>query len=395
VTRISSLVNLLGDTLQWLCRAVRIERILLFAKTEEGYEIACDTADSHVHAQRVSLGTGIERALNGRTDPVMIRWERGIAHVSRQALGRDESTLLAEVGAHVLLGLGADGFLCLARKAGDAPMDATDFGSLPVDSEMQVAQEVQNRIFPSERPIIPGLDYYGDWRPARGVSGDYLDYFEMDEGNLGLAVGDVSGKGLPAALLTSSLHSIVRALRRSQNTGLQELVEMVDELFYEVCPDNCYATLFLARYDPIGGRLHYVNAGHEPPFVLRKRGNHYVPIPLESGGPVIGLLRQPSYREGVVSLNPGDLLVAYTDGLCETKNTRGEEWGWRRLVSTIEANAARRARDIVEDVMETAEDFAGGAPPFDDMTLWLGRVEEAVANRPLWSMERMAVGAAA
>ena len=111
-------------------------------------------------------------------------------------------------------------------------MDAMDFGLLQADSEMQVAQEVQNRIFPSERPFIPGLDYYGDWRPARGVSGDYLDYFEMDEGTLGLAVGDVSGKGLPAALLTSSLHSIVRALRRSQTTSLTDLVQTVDELFY-------------------------------------------------------------------------------------------------------------------------------------------------------------------
>ncbi len=325
----------------------------------------------------------------------MIRWERGIAHVCRQALGREESATLAEVGANVLLGLGTDGFLCLARKAGDAQMDATDFGLLPVDREMQVAQEVQNRLFPSERPIVPGLDYYGDWQPARGVSGDYLDYFEMDQGNLGLAVGDVSGKGLPAALLTSSLHSIVRALRRSQTSDLPDLVQAVDELFYEICPDNCYATLFVARYDPIGGRLSYVNAGHEPPFVLRKRGNRYVPIPLESGGPVIGLLRQPSYREGAISLNPGDLLVAYTDGLCETKNPGGEEWGWRRLVSTVEANATRRARDIVEHVMEAAETFACGAPPFDDMTLWLGRVEEAVANRPLWNIERLAVAAAA
>lgn len=110
---------------------------------------------------------------------------------------------------------------------------------------------------------------------------------------------------------------------------------------------------------------------------------------------MIGLLRQPSYREGAISLNPGDLLVAYTDGLCETKNPRGEEWGWRRLVSTVEANATRRARDIVEHVMEAAETFACGAPPFDDMTLWLGRVEEAVANRPLWNIERLAVAAAA
>jgi sigma-B regulation protein RsbU (phosphoserine phosphatase) len=418
----ATIENLLKDTLQWLSRALRIERVLLFVKAGERFEIACSTG-VRGRKRSVSRAGSIERVLNGRKEPVLIRWEHGTAHVYCQPLGSEESEVLADLGANILLSLGSDGFLCLGRKAGDEPMATTDFVLLQMmgsraaltienfrlssalaaesavrqklDWEVEVAREVQNRIFPSERPMIPGLDYYGDWRPARGVSGDYLDYFEMDEGNLGLAVGDVSGKGLPAALLTSSLHSIVRALRRSQTTSLPELVRTVDELFYEICPDNCYATLFVARYDPVGGKLHYVNAGHEPPFVLRKRGNQYHPVPLESGGPVIGLLREPSYREGVVSLNPGDMVVAYTDGLCEAKNPAGEEWGWRRLVDTISAAAEQRSREIVDAVMEAAETFAAGEPPFDDMTLWLGRVEESVATRPLWNVERLAVAAAA
>ncbi len=418
----ATIENLLKDTLQWLSRTLRIERILLFVRTGERYEVACGTGIRQ-RRRTVSRGGSIEKVLNGRKEPVLIRWDHGTAHVYCQPLGTEESEVLADVGANVLLSLGSDGFLCLGRKASGEPMATTDFGLLQMvgsraaltiencrlssalaaesavrqklDWEVEVAREVQNRIFPSERPVIPGLDYYGDWRPARGVSGDYLDYFEMEEGNLELAVGDVSGKGLPAALLTSSLHSIVRALRRSQTTSLPELVRTVDELFYEICPDNCYATLFLARYDPVSGKLHYVNAGHEPPFVLRKRGGHHHTIPLESGGPVIGLLREPSYREGVVSLNPGDLLVAHTDGLCEAKNVAGEEWGWRRLVNTITASAERSSRQIVETVMDAVETFAMGAPPFDDMTLWLGRVEESVATRPIWNLERLAVPAAA
>ena len=258
---------------------------------------------------------------------------------------------------------------------------------IPSEAEWEAARSVQERIFPAVRPAIPGLDYYGDWRPARGVSGDYLDYFLMNAGNLGLAVGDVSGRGLPAALLTSSLHSTIRTLRFTGNSSLLELVRSIHELFYAICPDNCYATLFVARFDPVEQRLHYVNAGHEPPFVLRKNGKHYRTIFLESGGPVIGMLRKSSYREGAVSLSPGDLVVAYTDGLCETRNKQGEEWGWPRFLEKVESCAETRARDIVDVVLQEAETFAAGVPQSDDVTLWVGKVDDAVANEPLWEAE--------
>jgi len=242
--------------------------------------------------------------------------------------------------------------------------------------EMELAREVQNRAFPTRRPPIAGLDYYSDWRPARGLSGDYLDYFELPEGNLGLAIGDVAGKGLAAALLTSSLHSLARALRHHQHGSLSDLTAAIDELFYEVCPDSSYATMFVARYNPARRFLHYVNAGHEPPVVLRKTATGYRPVALEPSGPVIGMLRKSRFHENVVSLAPGDLLVAYTDGLCETTNNRGEEWGFRRMMATIQACCYRKAREIVERVLETAEAFADGCPQHDDMTLWLGRIEE-------------------
>ncbi len=254
---------------------------------------------------------------------------------------------------------------------------------------------LKDRNFSSVHPVIPGLDYFGDWRPARGVGGDYIDYFEMNDGNLGLAIGDVSGKGVPVTLLKSSLHSIIRALRCARNFSLKALVRTTDKLFSEISPDKCYATLFVGEYDPSSGRLHYVNAGHEPPFVLRKNGAHFQTDFLEPGGPVIGLLRESSFREGVVSVKPGDVLVAYTDGLCETTNQSGEEWGWPRFLKTVEDCADQRARDIVEGVMQTAEAFAGGVPPHDDATLFVGRVQEAIADRPPWKNECVAVPVAA
>jgi phosphoserine phosphatase RsbU/P len=260
-----------------------------------------------------------------------------------------------------------------------ATQQHTSDQSAVADFEIALAREVQNRAFPGSHPAIPGLDYYSDWRPACGLSGDYLDYFEMPEGNLGLAVGDVAGKGLAAALLT--LHSLARAGRQSYGS-LARLASAIDSMFYELCPDSSYATMFIARYDPARGLLHYVNAGHEPPSVLRKTARGYWPVELEPTGPVIGMLRKSSFEERVISLAPGDMLLAYTDGLCETVNPCGEEWGFERLLAAIQASSFRKTRDIVDGVLEAADRFAAGCPQHDDMTLWLGRVEEQARRTP-------------
>jgi phosphoserine phosphatase RsbU/P len=262
-------------------------------------------------------------------------------------------------------------------------------------SELEIARNIQERNFPAVRPVIPGLDYFADSRPAHGAAGDYIDYFAIEGGQLGLAVGDVSGKGVPAALLTASLHSLIRALRFAQNASLRALVRTIDKLFAEVCPANCYATLFIAEYDTASRRLHYVNAGHEPPFVLRKSGGHFQTVFLESGGPVIGMLRDHAYREGVLSLHPDDILVAYTDGLCEMTNGASEEWGWPRFQEAVEACADLRAQDIVEDILRRAEQFTAGARQADDATLWVGRVQNACADLPRVRAEGVAEPVAA
>ena len=229
--------------------------------------------------------------------------------------------------------------------------------------------------FPCERPTIPGLDYYEDWRLAPGASGDYLDYFDTPDGYLELAIGDVAGKGMSRALRTS-LHDLVRAMRLDAGFGPADLITAIDKAFYQTCPDNCYATLFLARYDPYTGQLRYANACHEAPLILRPAGDRWRIIALETSGPVIGMLRRPSYREGSVSLKPGDLLVAYTDGLYEARNATGQEWGYRNLLDTLQSCAARKAHDIVDYVMSSVENFEAGEAQFDDMTLWVGRINQ-------------------
>ena len=305
--------------------------------------------------------------------------------VGQERLGREESDCLKSLGADFLLAFAAgshlDGFLSLGAKQ---PLEAGDIRLLRAiaaqAAEPDAAREVQQRLFPSQHPRVPGLEYYSDWRPASTYGGDYLDFFEMPEGNLGLAMGDVAGPSVAAAIVASSLHSMTHGPRPSAPPSLSGLVGAMDELCCQVCPENSYATLFAARYEPARGLLHYVNAGHEPPVLLRKSATGYRTIALESSGPMIGMLRKSSHRERVVSLGPGDLLMVYTDGLCGVLNSRGEEWGYQRLIETVRSASYRNARDIVERVLDSAEAFAGGCPQYDDMTLWLGRVEDSYSN---------------
>ncbi|HTX39053.1 MAG TPA: PP2C family protein-serine/threonine phosphatase [Bryobacteraceae bacterium] len=241
------------------------------------------------------------------------------------------------------------------------------------------------------RPTVPGLDYYSGWRIGASRDVDYLDYFETDGGNFALAVGDVvagSEGGAPGALLLSSLHAMVRSLDAgpavrhagtSPSNLLGDLVQAIHEMFYEVSPEGSYATLFLARYDPVERRLDYCNAGHEAPVVLRQSNGRWRAIPLEGGGPVVGVLRRSNYRQLSLRLQPGDVLAAYTAGLTETRNLRDEEWGYQRMVAAIEAAAELPPREIVEQVLEEAGAFSAPAPRANDMTLWLGRLDKALA----------------
>ncbi len=262
-------------------------------------------------------------------------------------------------------------------------------------------RQTQRRMWPTARPAVPGLDYYAGWRIGESRDIDYLDYFESDGGNFTLAVGDLvagnaggegSGGTSEPALLLSSLHAMVRSLDagRQEYPGepvshsLGSLVDAIHQLFYEAALEGSYATLFLARYDPVERRLDYCNAGHEAPLLLRKSAGRRRTILLESGGPVIGVLRRSAYHQTSLRLQPGDILAAYTAGVAESRNRLGEEWGYGRLVGAIEAASDLPARDMVEGVLEEADAFGAAARRANDMTLWLGRLDEALTtNAPL------------
>jgi sigma-B regulation protein RsbU (phosphoserine phosphatase) len=236
-----------------------------------------------------------------------------------------------------------------------------------LNRELEIAREVQEHLFPQRLPPVPGLDYCGQCQPAREVGGDYYDFLELPDGRLGIAIGDVSGKGVGAALMMASLEASLRALA-SVVDDPAELMERVNSLVYRASAANRFATLFYAQYDPATRRMSYVNAGHNPPIVLRNRAGSCQVLRLETGGPVIGLLPH-RYERGVFSHEAGDLVVLFTDGVSESMNVRYEEWGEERLIELAKTCLGLPAPDGMRRILAAAQAFAAGASQHDDMTL--------------------------
>ena len=241
-----------------------------------------------------------------------------------------------------------------------------------LNRELEIAREVQEHLFPQRLPPAPGLDYCGQCCPAREVGGDYYDFLELPGGRLGIAIGDVSGKGVGAALMMASLEASLRALA-SVVQDPADLMGRVNRLVYQASSANRYATLFYAEYDPPTRRLTYVNAGHNPPIVLRNGGGGCQVLRLETGGPVIGLQPQ-GYQRGLFSHEAGDLVVLFTDGVSESMNVRDEEWGEERLIELAKACYGFPAQEAMRRILAAAQAFAAGAPQHDDMTLVVLRV---------------------
>ncbi len=239
-----------------------------------------------------------------------------------------------------------------------------------LNREIEIAREVQERLFPQRLPAIAGIDYSGACRPALGVGGDYYDFLKLADGDLGIAIGDVSGKGIAAALLMASLQASLRGQAMAGGGDLARLMCNVNQLVYDATPSNRYATFFYGQYHQESRVFTYVNAGHNPPIILRRTPDGAIHvIRLETGGPVVGLFPRAPYQQGSLVLEPGDLFLGFTDGISEAMNKEEEEWGEERLIPTVAANAEHSAAEIIPSIMAEADRFASGAPQHDDMTL--------------------------
>lgn len=232
--------------------------------------------------------------------------------------------------------------------------------------ELALAYEVQARLMPGEMPARDGWEVVGFWRPAREVSGDFYDLLPRAEG-LGVVVADVADKGMPAALFMAVVRSLLRAA--STAAGPSQTVANVNRLAALDAADGMFVTLWYGVLDADGG-VRYVNAGHNPPLVVRADGRVER---LTRTGILVGWDPDAAYGEGSVALEPGDLLVAYTDGVTEARDAAGADFGEERLTELVRALRREGAREVLAAVRGALDEFVGGAAVHDDCTLVVAR----------------------
>lgn len=352
-------------------------------------------------------GAGTIKALQSQKEPARVYLEDQESWLYRDPQISDEDRAkLAELRAELLLPLGAQdkllGFISLGPKRSDEPYSGADLRLLKsvaaqtglaldnarlmsaiaeevaqrerLNREVEIAREVQERLFPQTLPPITGIDYAGSCRPALGVGGDYYDFLALPHGQLGIAIGDVAGKGISAALMMASLQASLRSEATRAPENLASLVANVNRLIYEASAANRYATFFYAQFNPANRCLNYVNAGHNPPMLFRRENGSWQISRLQTGGTVVGLMENFPYEQGAVVLAPGDILVAFTDGISEAMNNSDDEWGEECLTQTIECCASLDPAKMIARIMQAADTFVAGAKQHDDMTLVILRV---------------------
>jgi phosphoserine phosphatase RsbU/P len=234
-----------------------------------------------------------------------------------------------------------------------------------LEHELQLASEIQQRFQPTAPPHVAGYELQGISFPCYEIGGDYYDFIERSDGRMIIALGDVSGKGTAAALLMSSLHAAVHA-QASSHSSLSETISAVNNYLAENIPSNRFVTLFYAELDPQTGSLSFINAGHNPPLIVHAAGTVEN---LSSGGLPLGIMPHSPYREGRTQLQPGDVMVIYSDGVSEAVNPQGEEFGTARLHSVVSLNIERSASGIRDRIESALTKFAQGMPAADDITL--------------------------
>jgi sigma-B regulation protein RsbU (phosphoserine phosphatase) len=239
-----------------------------------------------------------------------------------------------------------------------------------MEQELSIAAGIQESLFPSTMPPMSCSDLAARNRQARQVGGDYYDVLPIDRTGCDshlLCVADISGKGLPAALLMANIQATLRATIGTHQS-LSALATRVNVLLYASTPSNKFATAFLLAYDPATGACAYVNGGHNDGIVLRQDGSVQL---LETTGMPLGLFARAAYEEGQVELGPGDLLMLYSDGVTEAEDNGEEQFGMDRVVDVLRTHRDQPAAGIVDQMLLRLDEFAGTAPQHDDITLMI------------------------
>ena len=249
----------------------------------------------------------------------------------------------------------------------------TDELVVDVSQDWVLACDVQQRFMQGLDCISSSVDYSARCRQVRALGGDCYDFMPLADNRLALVVGDASGKGLAAALMMANVQSSLRTAALFTGNDLAALLKVVNRQAYASSLADRYATVFYGVFDAATRMLRYVNAGHNPPVVVRRNGSFGW---LETGGAPIGMFPDSAYEESTVQLDPGDLVVAYTDGVIEGANQIGEEWGVQGLLTATAAcgrQCAEDAENLVRSIFDCLDDFSRGHQT-DDATLAVLRV---------------------
>jgi len=243
-----------------------------------------------------------------------------------------------------------------------------------LENEIAIAREVQNQLFPSTLPSVPGVEIEAICKAARSVSGDYYDFIQLSPTHIAIAIADISGKGISAALLMASLQAALRSqmlAEGSERLNTSELVARLNKHLVRNTGDDRFATFFIAVYDSATRTLRYTNAGHLPAFLICNGSAEL----LDKGGMVLGVLDDYGYEEGRLAIGPNSLLIGYSDGLVEPENVYGEEFGIRRLKEASIRLQGAKPLMVAESLMAAAEEWAGTPEQADDMTVIVARLQ--------------------
>src|SRR5215468_5620332 len=361
---------------------------------------------------KLSRDAFVVRRLNSLSNPLVLEaaeletWTQAFSFASpavREARQREQEAL-RRIKAHLLVQVRTkerlSGILGLSLRRGQFPYSVADRETLMsvagqlalvienarlaermvaeerLRRELALAAEVQRRLLPERPPECLAVELAGFCQPARGVGGDYYDFIKFDNDRLGVAIADVAGKGIAAALLMSTVQATLRSLS-VDGVGSGSLADMVTTLNRLLCNSTRganYVTFFYAQFDQTTQRLAYVNAGHNPPFFFRAAPSRDFRS-LSSGGMFVGMFEHCGYEQEVVQMRPGDALIAFTDGLPEARNAQDEEFDEERIKEAVAATAHLSAPEIRDEIARRVKEWIASAPQHDDLTFIVMKVK--------------------
>ncbi len=246
-----------------------------------------------------------------------------------------------------------------------------------MQEDLRVAARIQQNLLPQAPPDVPEYEITGRTIPAQIVGGDYFDYFRAGEGSLALALGDVSGKGLPASLLMANVQATLRGQALWTSSAAQCVARANRQLYCSTSSDR-FVTLFFAFLDTREHRITYCNAGQEPPILMSADGSHRR---LDAGGPLLGVMENFEYEEDTLALHADDILLAYSDGFSEATDSNGVMLGEKGILDVLRTHGRGGLSHLVAAMMRTAAEYSGTAPQSDDRTLLVVRRRTSLSPR--------------